>query len=169
LAITLVAWSMVACGAQGSGDPRPGGGAATFAPSVPSASPQVKAAVHAAAAAFYGAYFTHQFAAAWALLTPHARLQIPRKLWVSVHERCLPTAAPDASQIGALTVFGEAAIVTRHPVEGGGQSSTADVFNYADGQWGYSPSEISIYLHGSANADIAAARNAGMCRSPRAF
>lgn len=170
LVIALVAGAMVACGAQGSGDPQPGGGATTFAPSVPSASPHVKAAVHAAAAEFYGAYFTDQFAAAWTLLTPRARLQISRNLWVGVHARCLPAGVQEAGPISALTVFGEAAIVTRHPHGGGAQSSTAaDVFNYADGRWGYSPSEMSIYLHGSVGADSAAARKAGLCRSWRAF
>lgn len=171
LVVMLAAAALAGCSAQVSGDPGPGsGGVTTYAPSVASASPQVKANVRAAATEFYRAYFTRQFAVAWTLLTPRARLQIPRKLWVSAHERCLPAVAQDASQIRSVTVFGEAAIVTRGPTSVSGRSSAgADVFNYANGRWGYSPSEMSIYLHGSVGADIAAAKAAGMCRSLRAF
>jgi len=87
-----------------------------------------------------------------------------------VHQQCLATVTQSAGDITGMTVFGEAAIVTRDPAAGSGQPSTAvDVFNYADGSWAYSPSEMSIYLHGSVSADIAAARKAGMCRNARAF
>ena len=44
-----------------------------------------------------------------------------------------------------------------------------DVFNYTGGRWRYSPQAPGIYRHGSVTADIAAAKAAGLCTSPKVF
>ena len=72
--------------------------------------------------------------------------------------------------IKAMTVFGDAAIVTEAITGAPSQLGTAeDVFSYANGHWSYSPQDLSIYLHGSVTADIAAAKAAGFCTSWKVF
>ena len=76
---------------------------------------------------------------------------------------CPSAGAGKSRTIKAVTVFGNAAIVTE-AIAGAAQPGTAeDVFNYANGHWGYSPEDLSIYHHGSVAADIAAAKAAGFC------
>jgi hypothetical protein len=43
------------------------------------------------------------------------------------------------------------------------------VFHYANGHWGYSPNQLSIYLHRSVPADIAAAKAARLCVGWKGF
>jgi len=171
LIVGLAAACLVGCGSQGRAGQSPalasGGNAAArpYAASARPASPQTKAAARAAAADFYREYFKRRFTIAWQLLAPKARHQIPTAVWVSVHEACPPTAAPSAKQITSVTVFGDAAIITSTINGTHTPMTAADIFNYANHRWGYSPSDISIYHHGSVDADIAAARAAGLCRS----
>jgi hypothetical protein len=132
--------------------------AATQAPSAPAGprEPRTRSGARAAAMHFYGLYQAGQFAAAWNLLEPTAQRHVPQKLWVQVHEACAPTGArAKAMAIKAVTIFGNAAIIT--------QRTARDIFSYAGGHWAYSPSDLSIYGHGSATADVAAAKAAGLC------
>ena len=79
-------------------------------------------------------------------------------------------AAGKPRVIKALTVFGDAAIVTEAVTGAPSEPGTAeDVFGYADGRWSYSPQDLSIYHHGSVTADVAAAKAAGLCTSWKIF
>jgi hypothetical protein len=119
-----------------------------------------------AATRFYGLYFAGQFANSWDLLAPAAKRQIPRSVWVGVHEGCLSAGAGNSAVVKSVTVFGKAAIVTEAIADGSpGSGTVAAVFNYSNGQWGYSPGDPSVYHHGSVAADIAAAKAAGLCAS----
>ena len=124
----------------------------------------MKAGARAAAVQFYGLYSASQFAEFWNLLAPATKSQVPQRVWVSVHEACPSAGAGKPRTIKAVTVFGNAAIVTE--VIAGAQvkpGMAADVFNYADGHWSYSPEDLNIYQHGSVTADITAAKAAGLC------
>ena len=124
----------------------------------------MRSSARAAATHFYNVFSAGRFADSWALLTPTAKRQIPKTLWVRVHDGC-PSAGTGTSRvIKAVTVFGNAAIITEAisgPLSSLG--TAGDVFNYVDGRWGYLPQDVSIYHHGSVAADIAAARTAGYC------
>ena len=84
-----------------------------------------------------------------------------------MHDGCQSASAGKARAIKAVTVFGNAAIVTESNRRSSrrGTGRPEDVFNYANGHWGFSPSDLSIYHHGSVAADIAAAKAAGFCTS----
>ena len=166
LLVGLVATGLVACSSPGSGL------SAAPAKSVPAAGqlgpfePKTHAGARAAAARFYGLYFGSQFAASWDLLAPAAKRHVPRSVWVGVHDGCLSSSARRARVIKSVTVFGDAAIVTNTIAGSHSRHRTAsNVFNYANGRWGYSPADLSIYHHGSVAADIAAAKAAGFCTS----
>jgi hypothetical protein len=168
LLVGMAAMGLVGCSGAVSGTPSvsPIATARTTASSVPPASPQMKAGARAAAAKFYGLYSTSQFAVFWNLLAPTTKRQIPRRVWVSVHEACPSAAAGKPRVIKAVTVFGDAAIVTEAIVVTALKPDTAeDVFNYADGHWSYSLADLNIYRNGSVAADIAAAKAAGFCTS----
>ena len=168
LLIGLAAAGLVGCSNAASGplSPSPAATARTTASSVPPASPQMKSGARAAAVQFYGLYSASQYAAFWNLLAPATKSQVPQAVWVSVHEACPSAGAGKPRTIKAVTVFGNAAIVTEvitgAPVQPG---TAADVFNYADGHWSYSPEDLNIYHHGSVTADVAAAKAAGLCAS----
>ena len=89
---------------------------------------------------------------------------MPLRLWIGVHARCPVAAGGTARVITAVTVFGNAAIVTERVAGTVSRRTMAeDVFNYFNGRWGYSPSNLGIYHHRSVAADAAAARAAGLC------
>jgi hypothetical protein len=135
----------------------------TAAPSGP-ANPGMQASARAAAMQFYDLYFARQFESSWKLLAAKAKGQVPLGTWVAVHNACPPAGAGKSRVIKSVTVFGNAAIVTESVTGAAHNGGTiAAVFNYGKGYWGYSPSDISIYRHGSINADVAAARAAGLC------
>jgi hypothetical protein len=124
----------------------------------------MRAGARAAAAQFYDLYFSRRFAASWDLLTPAAKREIPKTLWVKVHEGCPSAGAGVARVIKAVTVFGNAAIVTETIAGSLSRLGTAgDVFSNVDGRWDYLPQDIDIYHHASVAADVAAARAAGYC------
>ncbi|MGH3401097.1 MAG: hypothetical protein ACRDRJ_01025, partial [Streptosporangiaceae bacterium] len=130
---------------------------------------RTQAAVRAAAARFYRLYTTSRFAAAWDLLTPEARRHVPVNLWVGVHNRCPVAGGGTARVITAVTVLGNAAIVTERIAGTVSRPGMAeDVFNYSHDHWGYSPSNLGIYQHRSVAADVAAARAAGLCTAGKA-
>jgi hypothetical protein len=120
-------------------------------------------AARAAAAYFYGLYAAGRFAASWGLLAPSVQQMVPQHLWVAVHEGCRSNDSRMARTIKAVTVFGNAAIITERPAQAAGRATAEDVFNYANRRWAYSPQDVSVYQHGSVTADVAAARAAGFC------
>jgi hypothetical protein len=130
----------------------------------------MRTGARAAAARSYRLYSASQFAAFWNLLSPATKRQVSRRVWVKVHEACTSAGAAESRIIKSVTAFGNAAIITEAvagvPAKPGG---TEDVFNYAQGRWSYSPSDLSIYHHGSVAADVAAARAAGFCTGWKIF
>jgi hypothetical protein len=130
----------------------------------------MQAGARAAAAQFYGLYSASRFASAWNLLSPDAKSRVSKGVWTSVHEACPGAATGKSRVIKAVTAFGTAAIVTEAVTGAAGDPGTAeDVFNYANGRWSYSPGEVGIYAHGSAAADVAAAKAAGFCTGWKVF
>ena len=148
----------------------PSAPAASSARLAPSITPKVEAAVRPAAAHFYSVLSARKFTASWDLLAPSVKKQVPLGVWVGVHEACQNAAVGKPRAIKAVTVFGNAAIVTTvisgAPADG---RVSEDVFNYANGRWTYSPRNIGIYLHGSVAADVAAAKAAGLCAGWESF
>jgi hypothetical protein len=138
------------------------------ASSVPSATASQKASARAAAKRFYGLYSTSEYATLWSLLTPATRHEVSRTAWIGVHRACSSASAGKSRAIKAVTVFGNAAVVSE-TVAGVTSRTVEDVFNYAGGRWRYSPQAPGIYRHGSVTADIAAAKAAGLCTSPKVF
>jgi hypothetical protein len=142
--------------------------ATTTAPPAAPVSPQLRAGAQAAAAQAFGLYGSGQFAAFWSLLSPAAKRQVPRNAWVSIHEACSPARDGKPGAVEAVTVFGNAAIVTE-AITGTPPRTSEVVFNYVNGEWSYSPGDLSVYDHGSVAADIAAAKAAGYCGSWKIF
>lgn len=174
-AIGVAGCSGTASGPATSG-PVVGTSPASQAPATPSARPaglsgaKTKAGARAAAARFDRLQVASQYAASWDLLTPTAKRLVPRGVWVGVHEGCHAAHPASHRTWGRVTVFGTVAIVAERipgtrPRRGKGE----DVFAYANGNWGYSPNNLSIYQHGSVAADIAAAKAAGLCASWKGF
>jgi hypothetical protein len=153
-----------------SGAP-PAGRTSTAEPAAAPAGPaeaKTRAAVRAAAASFYRLYSSSQFGASWDLLAVTAKKQVPQSVWVGVHEACPSVGAGMPRAIKSVVVFGDAAIVTETITGTLSRLGPAeDVFNYANGHWGFSPGEPGIYHRGSVAADIAAAKAAGFCANHR--
>ncbi|HXL93201.1 MAG TPA: hypothetical protein VN969_30100 [Streptosporangiaceae bacterium] len=123
------------------------------------------ASARAAAIRFYGLYSEGQFSATWKLLAPTVRQGITARIWVGVHEGCSASGASKPMTVTAVTVFGDAAIIT----ESIAGSVSEQVFNDVNGHWDYGPGSLSIYHHGSVTADISAARAAGFCGGSKVF
>jgi hypothetical protein len=170
LLVGLVAAGLVGCSGPATGPSATGGAtAAPVAPATP-AEPHAQADARSAATRFDGLYLAGQFAASWDLLVPTVKRQVPRRVWVRVHEGCPSAMAGTARAIKAVTVFGTVAIVTEKLAGAPPKHGTAEeVFHYANGHWGFSPNELSIYLRGSVPADIAAAKAAGLCADWKGF
>ena len=184
LLVSLVAVGLVGCssaagpsaaGASAAGpsaSPAPTGLTRTEPAAVHAsrAEPETRAGARAAAVRFDRLYLASRFAASWAMLAPAMKRQIPRRVWIRAHNSCLPARAGMARAIKAVTIFGNTAIITE--TIAGARSRldrTEHVFSYANGSWGYSPQDMSIYQHESAAADIAAAKSAGTCGSWKGF
>jgi len=169
LLVGLAAVGLAGCtgGASGpSASPTPT--ITATASSAPSASPQMKASARAAAVRFYSLYAASRYTAFWVLLAPATKRQVSRRAWAGVHEACSAARAGKSRVIKAVTVFGNAAIITE-TVAGASPGTAEDVFTYIDGRWRYSPQDPGIYHHGSVTADIAAAKAAGLCTSSKVF
>lgn len=171
LLVGLIATGLLGCDGHSSAAPPEGPSPlvtkttpATAPPSPPGpASRKIKADARTTAERFYHLYLGRQFASSWELLAPAAKRQIPKQTWVGVHEGCLPAVTTESGTIKSVTVFGNAAIVTEKVIRTSKSSTIRAVFNYTGGHWGYSPSDLGIYHHGSVSADIAAAKAAGFC------
>jgi hypothetical protein len=147
--------------------------AGTTAPAPAQASPLpsgATASARATATQFDSEYFASDYAASWALLTPDAQQQVPKNVWVKVHQSCPATTAGVTRTIKAVTVFGTTAIVTEAITGPDSRRNTAEnVFDYVGGQWRYAPVNPGIYHRGSIAADIAAAKAAGLCAGWKSF
>jgi hypothetical protein len=168
LLVGLVAVGLVGCSGGASEPSAPGQAVTATASSVPSASPQMKASARAAAEHFYALYAASQYTAFWDLLASATKRLVSKNAWVGVHEACSTTGAGKPRVIKAVTVFGNAAIITE-TVGGASPATARDVFTYAGGRWRYSPQDPSIYHHRSVTADIAAAEAAGFCTGSKVF
>ena len=174
LMVGLVAAGAIGCSVVGSAEPSTGGSSApvpgvvtSTAPAATPASSQMRAGVRAAAAHFYELYSRSKYASFWNLLSSATKHQVSRRAWVGVHAACPSASAGRFRMIRAVTVFGSAAIVTEAIV--GTTSKEEDVFSYANGNWSYSPGDLSIYRHGSVTTDVAAANAAGLCNGRKIF
>jgi hypothetical protein len=175
--VALVAAGLVGCGAPAPGPTAAKGAAAESAAARAApdqtgpAEPHAQGSARTAAQRFDRLYQAGHYAASWELLVPAMQRQIPRHLWVTVHQGCrASTVASTARAIKAVTVFGTAAIVTEAVTTGPPQHRRAEeVFSHVKGRWGFSPNDLSIYHHGSTADDIAAARKAGLCASWKSF
>jgi hypothetical protein len=172
IAVGLMAAGLAGCSGGGTPQPSAAGGMTgvitSTAPPAASASPQMRAKARAAAVQFYGLYSASQFAAFWNLLSAGTKRQIPRHVWISVHNACPSAGAGKSRIIKAVTVFGNAAIITE-AIAGASPATAEDVFSYVNGHWSYSPADPSIYDHGSVRADVAAAKAAGFCTGWKIF
>lgn len=136
----------------------------------PAADPAVRAAARPAATLFYEKFSARLFKDSWQLLAPGAKREIPLRVWQGVHRACQPVPALRPPVIKAVTVFGNAAIVTAVAADASSRRhTTREVFNFVGGRWGYQPADIGIYFHGSIAADTAAARRAGLCAGWKIF
>jgi hypothetical protein len=131
-------------------------------------SPRLRTDARAAAAQAFGLYTAGQFTAFWKLLSPASKHRISKNAWVSVHEACSSAEGGKPVTVKAVTVFGNAAIVTE-AITGPSPQTTEVVFNYVNGQWSYSPVDPSLYSHKTVAADIAAAKAAGFCGGWKIF
>ena len=164
----LIATGLLGCDGHSSAAPPAGPSPlvtkttpATAAPSP--AGRKMKADARTTAERFYHLSLGRQFASSWELLAPAAKREIPKHTWVRVHEGCLRAVTTESGTIKSVTVFGNAAIVTEKVIGTSRSITVRAVFNYAAGHWGYSPSDLGIYHHGSVSADLAAAKAAGFC------
>jgi hypothetical protein len=134
------------------------------------AGPKTRAGARAAATRFDRLQLASQYVASWDLLTSTAKRLVPRNVWVSVHVGCHSARASAHRILGRVAVFGTVAIVAeRLPGTRSSRGKGEDVFAYANGNWAYSPNDLSIYQHGSVAADIAAAKAAGLCTGWKGF
>lgn len=175
-------------GCDASAGPHPGGTSPTAgsrivtpgamsgtAPPLKPVPSRMRARAHEVATQFYGLYSASQFAASWKLLSPFAKRQVPENVWVGVHRACPAVGAGRSRVIKTVTVFGDAAIITetldRPGTRGAGAKpvTAEDVFEYANGRWSYSPTDLGVYDHGSVAADVIAARAAGFCAGSKIF
>jgi hypothetical protein len=171
-AITLTAAAFAIAGCA-SGSPSASTAASAPAasssdPAAASVQPETEAGVRAAAAQFYALYAAGQWSQAWASLTPSAQAAAPQATYVALHNGCPSASAGMARVIKSVTLAGSTAVVTE-TVAGVASAlgSVTDAWGYAAGRWGFelSGSTLSVYKHGSAAADIAAAKAAGECAS----
>lgn len=144
------------------------GGTSTGSPaaSTGTAEPETAAGVRAAAQQFYALYSASQWDAAWAYLAPSVQAKVSRATWTAVHSGCTAPGAGMARVIKSVTVTGSTAVITETVAGSLGNLGTgADAWTYGGGRWGFLLTGISVYGHGSATADIAAAKAAGDCAS----
>jgi hypothetical protein len=171
VAITLAAAALALCAcSSGSSTASTTAPAGTSAPaaSTAAAQPETEAGVRAAATAFYALYAAGQWSDVWQDLTPSVQAAIPEATFTAVHEGCPSPTAGVARVIKSVTMAGSTAVVTETVAGAAGAlGSVTDAWQYAGGRWGFelSQSAMAVYTHGSAAADLAAAKAAGDCAS----
>jgi hypothetical protein len=149
-----------------------GDGATASAPAArttsAAAQPDTAAGVKAAAARFYALYSASQWSASYASLAPSVRAKVTAATWAAVHAGCPSPSAGMARVIKSVTMAGTTAVITETIAGVAGAIGTAsDAWTYSGGRWGIELDADSMrdYSHGSAAADIAAAKTAGDCAS----
>jgi hypothetical protein len=123
----------------------------------------------AAATQFDGIYTSSNFSASWDMLASSTQRQIPRAVWVAVHNQCAATSGATRVVIRSVTIFGNDAVVTTTLTKTGPAGSTEEIFAYDDDGWHYAPGDPSIYQHSSVQADVAAAKAVGLFASGKYF
>jgi hypothetical protein len=161
--------TLAACSAGGSAGGSTGGSAAGSASS-PVASPvhtkhldepATMAAVRADAADYLSLASAGQYSVTYQMLSASARRAISQRAWVAVHQTC----AGASYKVMHVTVAGQTATVTvaltgaKHP------GTLSETLVYADGSWGFSPRDLSLYQHSTVAADVAAAKAQSSCAS----
>lgn len=131
-----------------------------------SSQPETEAGVRDAATRFYALYSAGQWAQTWAMLAPSSQAKVPESLYVAVHQGCPSASAGLARAIKSVTMAGSTAVVTES-LAGAASAigSATDTWEYSGGRWGESLSQPALkdYSHGSAKADVAAMKAAGLC------
>lgn len=169
---------LAGCGtstAQGTGPSVPAQAASSSATAPPASSaparptePATKAGVKAAASKFYDLYSAAQYGAAFHLVDPAQQKIIGKATYVAVFKGCPSPSEGLARVIEKVTMAGHIAVVTE-TIAGVGSKlgSVTDSFVYKGGKWYYHyPQQVmALYAHGSAAADVAAAKKAGYCAS----
>jgi len=149
----------------GSATAGPAAAAAAAASSAPT-TPDTSAAAKSAAAQFFALYSAAQWAPAWQYLTDADKREAPLKVYETVHNGCPSKAAGLAYKIQGVTMAGRTAVVT-YTIAGVasalGSATLAETWT-ASG-WKVTGNDMGIYSHGSASADLAAAKAAGDCTS----
>jgi hypothetical protein len=166
-AAVVLALTAIGCGSTATPAPAQQPAAAAAAASTASAAqPETEAGVRAAATAYYALYSAGQWPPAWAMLAPASQQAVPESLYAAVHQGCPSASAGLARVIKSVTMAGSTAVVTE-ALSGAASAlgGFTDAWTYAGGRWGLtlSASDLAIYSHGSAAADIAAAKADGYC------
>jgi hypothetical protein len=157
--------TMVACSSGGGAAAGPPASATktSVRPLAASGEPQTVAAVRSDADDYLSLYSAGQYAITYQMLSAAARQAITEQAWVAVHKGC--PGAGRAYQIAHVVVTGKTAVVTASLPGSGKQGTQTERLIYANGHWGVSPSDLSLYQHGSVAADVAATRAGGRCAS----
>ena len=148
--------------AANTGSATAGAAAASSAPKTPDTS----AAAKSAAAQFFALYSAGQWAPAWQYLTAADKAEAPLSVYEAVHAGCPSKAAGLAYAIKGTTMAGRTAVVT-YTLSGvaGALGSATMAETWTAAGWTVSPDDMGVYSHGSAAADVAAAKAAGDCAS----
>ncbi len=137
-------------------------GAASSAP----AAPDTSAAAKSAAAQFFALYSAGQWGAAWQYLTAADKTEAPLSVYTAVHQGCPSEAAGLAYKIQQVNMAGKTAVVT-YSLSGVasaiGSGTMAETWSPTG--WKVTGNDMDVYSHGSASADLAAAKAAGDCAS----
>jgi len=128
--------------------------------------PDTAAAAKATAAQFFALYSAGQWAPAWQYLTAADKAEAPLSVYTAVHEGCPSAAAGLAYKLQQVNKAGNTAVIT-YSLSGVasaiGSGTMAETWTAAG--WTVNPDDMSIYSHGSAAADIAAAKAKDSCAS----
>lgn len=161
-ACVLAVLAVTACSSSAPAtSPAPAGSSAAQA-----GQPDTEAGVRSAATQFYALYAASLWPQAWQMLTAASQKAAPEATYVAVHQGCPSPSAGMARVIKAVTMAGSTAVVTE-TVSGaaGALGSVTDAWSYSGGRWGIALDQtaMAVYSHGSAAADLAAAKAAGEC------
>jgi hypothetical protein len=168
IALSATALTVAACSSASPLAATTATGRAAVSTASASAQPETEAGIRAAATQFYALYAASQWSSAWPYLAPSIQARVSEATFTAVNQGCPSPAGGLARVIKSVTLAGSTAVVTE-TVAGVASSlgSVADAWQYIGGQWriSLSPSALAVFSHGSAAADIAAAKAAGDCAS----
>ncbi len=164
LGAAVLAAAAALAGCSSGGTPQTAASAAPAAASQSPGQPETAAGARATAQQYFDLYSAGEYVAAWALLSPAAQKAIPQSVWVAVHEGCPSASAGLAYDVTHITMAGNTAVATVTLAGALSKLATgSEAFAYSGGRWGFSPSDMSMYGHGSVAKDIAAAKAKGLC------